>query len=205
MRNRHRPREIAQGGDAPKPSSGCGASPMPSVALNAVVQRIKQTATELADPRQGAVHRRPLTPSTRTMADTSCRPLSNIARAVPNFSGVHTEGRPPLRPLARVAPYTLKREDSRTLVLVDDVGCISLTCNDALGTSTGGDTRRNLLRTRCGPEPPGNSSSIGRDVGWGCVPARSGSDIGRRLAVALEVIRRPGGNTFCTHLLVGVT
>ena len=57
--------------------------------------------------------------------------------------------------------YTLKREDSRTLVLVDDVGCISLTCNDALGTSTGGDTRRNLLRTRCGLEPPSNSSSIG--------------------------------------------
>ena len=23
--------------------------------------------------------------------------------------------------------------------------------------------------------------------------------------VAFEVIRRPGGNTFCTHLLVGVT
>jgi len=59
--------------------------------------------------------------------------------------------------LARWPNQTLKREDSRTLVFVDDVGGSSLTCYDALGTSTGGDTRRNLLRTRCGLERPGRS------------------------------------------------
>ena len=36
------------------------------------------------------------------------------------------------------------------MVLVDDVGGISLTCNDALGTSTVSGARWNLLRTTCG-------------------------------------------------------
>jgi hypothetical protein len=47
-----------------------------------------------------------------------------------------------------------------------------------------------------GASPRQEASEIGRDVGWGCVPAWPGSDVGRRLAVAFEVIRRLGGNTF---------
>jgi uncharacterized membrane protein len=106
----------------------------------AVRDALRHRRTDLADPRQAA-------------------------RARPEPLAPGSPGRCPQRGCRSVtcdgaSAYTLKREDSRTLVLVDDVGCSSLTCNDALGTSTGGDTRRNLLRTRCGLEPPGNPSSI---------------------------------------------
>ena len=90
----------------------------------------------------------------------------------------------------RSARQTLKREDSRTLVLVDDVGCISLTCNDALSTSTGGDTRRNLLRTRCGLEPPSNSSSIGTWARISALDVRGKSGRGHAVLHLVKMLRR---------------